>query len=198
MGCFWKPAEELRKVPGVLDTVAGYTGRASSFPPSYEQVCMSRDFVEAVRVYYDDKITTYPQLLDAFFQTQEPRLGSRQYASIIFPQTADEQEMAKQWLAEHCDRVRNDGVAAAWTTVESPTPFFRAEPYHQQYWEKTRPRIAAMLALLAIASGVLDDTVATHFVDATILRSVANALILVGGLYVIAERKLDSKVEMLD
>jgi hypothetical protein len=29
MGCFWEPSEELLKVDGVMDTVAGYTGNPS-------------------------------------------------------------------------------------------------------------------------------------------------------------------------
>jgi hypothetical protein len=42
MGCFWKPSEELLKVPGVIDTVAGYTGNPSETKaPNYDSVCFS-------------------------------------------------------------------------------------------------------------------------------------------------------------
>ena len=82
MGCFWKPSEELLKVPGVIDTVVGYSGSPKSEPaPTYDSVCYSRDWVEGVRVRYDDDLHSFESLLDAFFEAQEPKLGSRQYGS---------------------------------------------------------------------------------------------------------------------
>ena len=59
MGCFWEPAEELRKVKGVVDTVAGYTGNpTANKAPTYDSVCFSRDWVEGVRVKFDDEMIT--------------------------------------------------------------------------------------------------------------------------------------------
>jgi len=102
MGCFWKPSEELLKVEGVLDTICGYTGNDADPPPpppTYDDVCFgSGRWVEAVRVEYDDATLTYSQLLDAFWQAQDPRPGSRQYASVIFPHDEQQEEIARAWL----------------------------------------------------------------------------------------------------
>ena len=54
MGCFWEPAEQVKKVEGVIDTVSGYTGNKqfdddpTKKLPSYENVCYGRQWVEAV------------------------------------------------------------------------------------------------------------------------------------------------------
>jgi peptide-methionine (S)-S-oxide reductase len=192
--CSWKPSEELTKVPGVTDTVVGYTGVKSQSvkeAPTYDTVCYGRNWVEGVRVYFDDEQVSYAELLDAFFEAQEPKFRSRQYASIIFPHDPEQEETAKEWLAKNGQNMRSDGVTTAWTQIEELSPFFKAESYHQRYWQKTRPRFATMIALTAVASGILD-----RFVPETLwagLHSCANALVLAGLLYVLVERKIDTK-----
>jgi methionine-S-sulfoxide reductase len=194
MGCFWKPSEELLKVDGVVDTVVGYTGHptATQVPPTYESVCFGGGcWVEGVRVQYDDEKLSYEQLLDAFFEAQEPKLYSRQYASIIFPHDATQKATAEKWLRDNQDRVRRDGVSAATTQIEAQSPFYRAENYHQRYWQKTRPRLAGIIALLAVSSGILDGVTPVDLQSA--VHTGANALGLAGLIYVTAERTLDTK-----
>lgn len=162
MGCFWKPSEELLEVDGVVDTVVGYTGVVSNAvvvePPNYDTVCFSRDWVEGVRVIYDDEQITYLELLKAFFEKQQPDWAgrSRQYASFIFYHNSQQESLAQQWQQENLALVRKDGVAARFTQIEPLSPFFRAENYHQRYWQKMRPRIGVCLTLMAIGSGALD------------------------------------------
>lgn len=155
---------------------------------------MGRGWVEGVRVIYDDSVVSYEQLLDAFFEAQEPKFGSRQYASIIFPHDDEQRQAANAWLS--IDRVRNDGVSTAMTKIEALSPFFQAEGYHQRYWQKTRPRLASLVALLAISSGLLDSFTPINM-QATI-HTTANALALAGSFFVMAERFLDRKVSKLE
>lgn len=197
MGCFWKPSEELLKVPGVVDTVVGYTGKAEvSKPPTYESVCYSRDWVEGVRVRYDDDEITYDQLLDAYFEAQEPQLGSRQYASIIFPHDTEQEKAAQQWLERNAGRQRSDGFMAQWTQIEPLRFFYRAENYHQEYWQKTRPRIATMLFLLAASTSIFDNIIPQAYLST--FHSGCSAAVLFGLLYVVLERTLDAKVVKLE
>jgi peptide-methionine (S)-S-oxide reductase len=194
MGCFWKPAEELLKVPGVVETIAGYTGHpnATSVPPTYENVCFGRDWVEAVRVRYDDQQISYTQLLDAFFETQEPKALSRQYASIVFAHTAEQQAMAQEWLRSENDRVRaRDGLPVGLTKIEPKSPFFRAEEYHQRYWQKFRPRVAAAIALLAVNMGAMDVVIPIELQRTVHIG--ANAVVLLGMAFVLLERVIDTK-----
>ena len=196
MGCFWKPSEELLKVPGVLDTVVGYTGKQSSEAPSYESVCYSREWVEGVRVVYDNSLLSYEQLLDAFFQCQEPAFGgSRQYASFIFPQGSDQERTAQEWLQQNAETVRKDGVPARLTQIEPLLSFYQAEEYHQRYWQKMRPRIVFMIGLLSISSGAIDSFVPLLYISS--LHTATSALGLAGCAYVLLERKIDTNVVRL-
>jgi methionine-S-sulfoxide reductase len=199
MGCFWKPSEELLKTKGVIDTVVGYTGNpTASQAPTYEGVCFSREWVEGVRVKYDDAEISYRELLDAFFEAQEPQ-NSRQYASIIFTHDEEQRQEAQSWLQEgvQAKRVRQrDGAAVSWTTMEPVSAFYQAEGYHQRYWQKQRPRFAIILALLAASSGLFDSFL--PFTFAQKLHTAANAVVLLCCAGILMERKLDAKVFKLE
>ena len=202
MGCFWEPAEELLKVDGVIDTVSGYTGnqKFDSDPkkdvPNYDNVCFGQDWVEGVRVQYDPDKISYEQLLDVFFEVQKPQPGSRQYGSMIFPHDQEQLQLAKQWKETNKKR-ESDGFESKWTEIEYPrTKFYKAEGYHQNYWQKQRPRFALIFILLAISTGAGDQ-----FYDPSLKEAVttfANGATLVVALSQFAERFLDSKVEVLD
>ncbi|KAL7548326.1 hypothetical protein ACHAWF_011643 [Thalassiosira exigua] len=153
MGCFWEPAESLLKKPGVLATAVGYAGAPPDRPPpTYDAVCFGNEWVEAVRVVYDDETTTYEELLDGFFECQKPGY-SRQYASIIFASDSDEEDAAERW------KEANLGENGAYATVEiePASKFHRAEEYHQRYWEKQRIRFVVAALLIAGESGAYDD-----------------------------------------
>ena len=202
MGCFWEPAETLLKVDGVIDTVSGYTGNEkfdadpSKTVPNYDSVCFGRDWVEGVRVTYDTDKISYEKLLDAFFEAQNPQMGSRQYASMIFPHDEEQLKLAQQWQQGGVVK-RKDGFQNDWTKIEYPrTKFYAAEGYHQNYWQKQRPRFALIIVLLTIAGGfgaefygpALEHTVKTF----------ANGATIAIGLAIGAERFLDKKVTELD
>ncbi len=201
MGCFWEPAESMLKVDGVIDTVSGYTGNKnfdtdpSKKVPSYDNVCFGRDWVEGVRVIYDEDKISYTQLLDAFFEAQKPQLGSRQYGSMIFPHDEEQLKLANEWKGTIVKR--DDGFQSDWTEIEYPrTKFYCAEGYHQNYWQKQRPRFALIIALLAIATGA-----GSQFYDPSLdeaVKTFANGATVAVGLGVTAERFLDSKVVELD
>jgi peptide-methionine (S)-S-oxide reductase len=193
MGCFWEPSEALLKVDGVVDTVAGYTGNPSATKaPSYENVCFGREWVEGVRVTYDDEKLSYQELLEAFFEAQKPIVASRQYASIIFPHDDEQQKIASEWIQSNTKRQSKDGWKPEWTAIESKTKFYQAEGYHQRYWQKQRPRFAAIIALLAVATGVLDPIVPEVFQQK--VSTGGNALVIALGLFITAERWFDAKV----
>ena len=201
MGCFWKPSEELLKVDGVIDTAAGYTGNpsfSSTIPPKYDDVCFGQVWVEGVRVIYDDETISYQELLEAFFEAQEPKINSRQYASIIFPHDKEQEEIASSWLQQGIaeKRVREkDGMPLSITTLEPLSRFFKAEGYHQRYWQKFRPRVAAVVGLIALQMLPLDMYV-TPGIGSTIHSAVDWSLKLIA-VFVILERLLDTKVEEL-
>lgn len=198
MGCFWAPSEDLLKVEGVVDTVVGYTGAISDDrPPTYDRVCYGREWVEGVRVVYDDDILSYEDLLNSFFSLQKSVVGSRQYGSFIFPMDEEQNRTAKTWLGTALkeELVSKDGFSARHTQIEDATRFFRAEEYHQNYWPKMRSRIAVGVLLLALASGLGNNVVPPEY--SSQFNTCVNGLYLAGVIYTYLERKLDTKVAEL-
>lgn len=140
-GCFWCVEEAFDKAPGVVATTSGYTG--GTVPnPTYEQVSGGgTGHVEVVRVIYDPARIGYPQLLDVFWRNVDPLTANRQfcdggaqYRSAIFYQDAAQQRLAEESLAALEASGRFDQPIV--TEVNPGAPFYVAEEYHQDYYQK--------------------------------------------------------------
>lgn len=140
-GCFWGVETAFRRVPGVLDTAAGYMGGTSD-SPTYRDVCTgTTGHAEVVEVIFDPARVSYERLLDVFFTIHDPTTPGRQgvdigtqYRSAIFYHTA-EQKAAAESFRERMDasgRFRRPVV----TEIVPAQTFWRAEEYHQRYHEK--------------------------------------------------------------
>ncbi|MGR8919300.1 MAG: peptide-methionine (S)-S-oxide reductase MsrA, partial [Gammaproteobacteria bacterium] len=78
-GCFWCMEGPFDKLPGVLETVAGYTGGHLE-NPSYEQVSSgTTGHTEAVQVVYDPAQISYEKLLGVFWRNVDPTTRDRQF-----------------------------------------------------------------------------------------------------------------------
>jgi peptide-methionine (S)-S-oxide reductase len=140
-GCFWGVEEDFRKVPGVTATAVGYSGGTLA-NPTYEDVCSDRTgHAEVVQVDYDPAKASYDSLLDVFWNGHNPTQLNRQgpdvgtqYRSVIFFHTP-EQEAAARASKE---RLAKSGKFARpiVTEISPAQPFWRAEEYHQRYFEK--------------------------------------------------------------
>ena len=65
-GCFWKPDLEFEELKGVKKTEVGYCGGNSS-NTTYENVCTgTTNHAEVVKVYYDENIISYEELVKFF------------------------------------------------------------------------------------------------------------------------------------
>ena len=140
-GCFWGVETAFRRVPGVLDTAAGYMGGTSD-SPTYRDVCTgTTGHAEVVEVIFDPSMVSYERLLDVFFTIHDPTTPDRQgvdigtqYRSVIFYHTA-EQKAAAESFRERVDtsgRFRRPVV----TEIVPARTFWRAEEYHQRYHQK--------------------------------------------------------------
>ena len=96
---------------------------------------------EVVLVEFDPKKVSYERLLETFFDTHNPcQRGGQglnrgdQYRSAIYFFGEDQEEAARRV----CDRLQNGKYRDRPITTEiaAAGPFWMAEDYHQQYYEK--------------------------------------------------------------
>jgi peptide-methionine (S)-S-oxide reductase len=140
-GCFWGVEARFQRMPGVLETAAGYEGGKLD-NPSYKDVCTDRTgHAEVVEVKYDPEKVNYQQLLDLFFELHNPTELNRQgpdwgsqYRSVIFFHSP-EQEAAAKATIERLTRDKRFSKPIA-TQVAPAGRFWRAEEHHQKYLEK--------------------------------------------------------------
>jgi peptide-methionine (S)-S-oxide reductase len=140
-GCFWGVEDAFRQVKGVTATTVGYTGGKTK-NPTYREVCGDdTGHAEAVEVEFDPKQVSYDQLLNVFWQNHDPTTMNRQgpdvgtqYRSAIFFHDAD-QAAAARASKEALEKSGNYKRPIVTQIVAAPE-FYRAEDYHQQYFEK--------------------------------------------------------------
>lgn len=138
-GCFWGVEDAFRGIPGVIDAVSGYTGGQVE-NPTYRQVCgYTTGHAEAVEVTFDPARVDFETLLNVFWQIHDPTQLNRQgpdvgdqYRSAIFTH-GDEQERAA--IASR-DREQRKYSKPIVTQILPAPRFWRAEEYHQRYFEK--------------------------------------------------------------
>jgi len=140
-GCFWCMEPPFDALPGVLATTSGYTG-GSVANPTYEQVSSgATGHLESVKVEYDPLRVSYAQLLDVFWHNVDPTdTGGQfcdrgqQYTAAIF--TTGEEQRA---LAEEAKRTLEESHRLPYpvvTAIRPAGPFYPAEEYHQNYYQK--------------------------------------------------------------
>jgi peptide-methionine (S)-S-oxide reductase len=140
-GCFWGVEAKFRGVAGVTGTAVGYMGGTVA-NPTYEQVCTDRTgHAEVVQVEYEPERVSYEKLLDLFWECHDPTTVNRQgpdvgtqYRSVVFFHDA-EQERAAQASKDERDASGRYARRIA-TQIVPVQEFYRAEEYHQQYFEK--------------------------------------------------------------
>ena len=133
-GCFWGMEDLLRKQPGVLGTVVGYTG-GSVANATYEH---HEGHAEAVQIRFDPTKTTFEALLRFFFKMHDPTTLNRQgndlgssYRSAIFYHSDAQRSTAEKVKAEV-------NASGKWprpivTEITAAGPWWKAEEYHQDY-----------------------------------------------------------------
>jgi peptide methionine sulfoxide reductase msrA/msrB len=140
-GCFWGVEEILRKLPGVLDIEAGYTGGALKNPTYEDLHAGTSGHAEAVRVVFDPARLSYGQLLDTFFRLHDPTTKNRQgndvgtqYRSAIFYSSEAQKKEAQAAVARAAASGRWKNPIT--TEVSAAGEFWPAESYHQDYLQK--------------------------------------------------------------
>lgn len=140
-GCFWCMVKPFDLYDGVKSVTSGYTGGHKE-NPTYEEVCSNTTgHREAVQIEFDDEVITYGELLDIFWKVIDPTDAGGQfydrgesYKSAIYTHSAAQQEEAEASKKALADSGKFDKPVV--TDIFPAGPFYDAEDYHQQYYEK--------------------------------------------------------------
>jgi peptide-methionine (S)-S-oxide reductase len=136
-GCFWGVEELIRDLPGVIDTVVGYTG-GDVANATYRN---HGNHAEGIAVTFDSDILSYRSLLEFFFQIHDPTTRNRQgndrgpsYRSAIFYLDEEQQKVAEEVISDVTASKKWPGPIV--TEVVPAGDFWDAEVEHQDYLQK--------------------------------------------------------------
>lgn len=142
-GCYWCVEAVYDNLKGVQSVVSGYTGGRNE-NPTYEEVCSgTTGHAEVVQITYDPKQTNTDEIFKVFFTVHDPTTLNRQgadvgtqYRSVIFYTNEKEKQEAQNVIASlETAQVYNNPVV---TTIEPLTQFYKAEDYHQDYYNNNK------------------------------------------------------------
>ena len=140
-GCFWCVEAIYQRLEGVEKVESGYSGGTVK-NPSYEQVCTGRTgHAEVIQVTFDPKKLSYKELLQVFFKTHDPTTLNKQgadvgtqYRSAIFYHNDEQKKIAEQVKKEtDAAKIWDDPIV---TEISPYTEFYKAEEYHQDYYNQ--------------------------------------------------------------
>ena len=138
-GCFWGVEYNFSKLDGVNEVLSGYSGGKTP-DPTYEHVCSnSTDHAEVVLIEFDPSVISYEELLNSFWEKHDPTTLNRQgpdvgsqYRSAIFYFDEEQRNLAQESLNKLQQKLKNKIV----TEITEADTFWKAEEYHQKYFEK--------------------------------------------------------------
>ncbi len=139
-GCFWCTEAIFEQLDGVISAVSGYTGGKTENPTYKEVTTGNTGHAECLQIVYDPSKISYDELLEVFWETHDPTTLNRQgadvgtqYRSAIFYHNEAQKQKAEKYKTELDKSGAFDNPIV--TEITAFTKFYRAEDYHQEYFE---------------------------------------------------------------
>ncbi len=140
-GCFWCMESPFDQLPGVVDTIVGYTGGNHEFP-TYEEVSAGgTGHAESIRIFYDPNVIAYERLMEIFWKQIDPTDDGgqfvdrgHQYRSAIFYHNEEQKRLAEASKKALDESGKFDKPIV--TDISPAGQFYPAEEYHQDYYKK--------------------------------------------------------------
>jgi len=142
-GCFWCTEAVFQRLKGVKTVVSGYAG--GTVPnPTYKQITTGETgHAEVVQLEFDPAEVSFETLLKVFWAAHDPTTLNRQgadhgtqYRSVIFYEN-DEQKAASEKSMAAAQPEFKDPIV---TQIAPLTKFYKAEDYHQNYFNQNADR----------------------------------------------------------
>lgn len=142
-GCFWCTEAIFQRLNGVESVVSGFTGGQIK-NPAYREVTTGRTgHAEAIQITFNPNIISFQEILDVFFSTHDPTTLNRQgydvgtqYRSGIFYHSEKQKNTAIDFIKALTDAKVFDNKIV--TEVTEFTIFYKAEDYHQNYFNNNK------------------------------------------------------------
>ncbi len=138
-GCFWCTDAAYKLLPGVTHVTCGYAG-GTTRNPTYEEVCThTTGHAEVIKVDFDPSVVSLDSVLNYFWSIHNPTqvggqghdMGSSYRSIILYANPA--QKAAAEASKAEAQKIFRDPIT---TEIVPLTHFWRAEEYHQDYFEK--------------------------------------------------------------
>ncbi len=147
-GCFWCIQPAFDKANGVIKTVVGYCGGTEP-NPTYDLVTSEKtNYRESIEITYDPAKISFDQLLDIYWRQIDPTQADGQFtdigpsyrAAIFYGDNAEKKiaEASKEKLVH--SRKFDKPIA---TEILPLKKFYRAEAYHQKYYQQNAEHFEA-------------------------------------------------------
>lgn len=143
-GCFWCTEAVYEKIEGVKKVVSGYSG-GSSADAVYEKVASGRtQHAEVIQITFDPDVVDFSEILEIFWVAHDPTTLNRQgndvgpqYRSVIFYHSEEQRIKAERSMKEVAIEIWETEIV---TLLEPFEVFYKAEDYHQDYYQKVGAR----------------------------------------------------------
>jgi len=137
-GCFWGVENLMENEPGVKSVISGYIG-GHTIDPTYKEVCTGKTgHFEAVQIIFDPKENSYENLEKLFFEIHDPTQSNGQgpdigdqYRSAVFYYTYEQKQITENLIS-----ILKDKGLDVKTLLLPASVFYKAEDYHQDYYDK--------------------------------------------------------------
>jgi peptide-methionine (S)-S-oxide reductase len=140
-GCFWCMEAVFQQLKGVVSIESGFSGGTVE-NPTYKQVCTGQTgHAEVVQVTFDLRVVSLHDVLSVFFALHDPTTVNRQgadvgsqYRSVVFYRTPEQRDAVQAVVRElEANKTYSSPIV---TQLEPFKAFYKAEAYHQDYYEQ--------------------------------------------------------------
>ena len=164
-GCFWCVEAIYQRIHGVKSVASGYAGGKTQ-NPTYQEVCSGlTGHAEVIQIEFDPAQVSLANILNVFWLAHDPTTLNRQgadtgtqYRSVIFYRNDTQKQVAEKSKQAAAGSFKDPIV----TQIVPFTKFFKAEDYHQSYFNNNpnqgyctfviRPKLEKVLKKLSHAS----------------------------------------------
>jgi methionine-S-sulfoxide reductase len=142
-GCYWCVEAVYENLNGVQSVVSGFSGGKISNPSYYDVSSGKTGYAEVVQITYDKTTTNLDEIFKVFFTVHDPTTLNRQgadvgtqYRSVIFYKNEEQKQAALSIINSLKKAKVYDSPIV--TTLEPYTKFYKAEEYHQNYYQNNK------------------------------------------------------------